>query len=1464
MGTEGTDHGDDETKAGGGGTDAPIAAESGRKQGASAERRPESAEHGARSSKEPQESPQDAFRRWVADSSAQRAAGGDPPPLVEQTVLATLLERIDGLAGGAASKRDDWPPPAPPAMLMRRPSDVHAHVVAVSAQDPNAPAQPPQRKAHVITEVDEAIAALDDDAEVYVHRKADDEPVPVLMTVKDRELSLRESAWHEFVVPDELFLREMKVVIVFKGVFQQRGYVLGRLAAALYYVPDEQGMNPVGVGHAPPELCTACTLESFGRITIMHTPNEVSLPVRPGRYRVVLGAAARTSYSLLVSGHAIDTLNQTIEKRCAECVDIDNARPQLSQNITDLTASRRLGERKFRLVEGLVLEAEQMAADLQGRVDELNTKLQKDLGLTEQQERETEEAIGQAEIEFSGKVRLILLRRQEQADVMNGLLRMTELTRKMQQHNTQMIARLRLLRQHVPRVAERVLGEQAATACAQRIGSSWMSRSSRYGAGPAVASLLMTPAQKLRQQAHMPGARQHLSEMEQRWLAYDRVLHPEEYFEFSSDDESDEEDGEDPRDFDDSSEEDSDSDAGTGRHERRRSPRPPRPKKPAKPAIAVPYDREELEEIMGKTEAALCNDDVKIRKLLNRFHDRRPQDNAPDFGDRARKRLPEDRTADDWEFLRLDRILHPEWYEDRALNGELRGDPAWSGVDQVRFKSETGKMEVNNANDFSAIEASESLTEEEKAELQRKMRQQIRKRELEEDPNLVSEDRPPYTKEELMAIMAAQPEELRSDDQRRVHELLDKYKQPPLLELSAYDKRGGKASGIRFETIPPVVDIDIDKRCRSVLEELDLAYACRNPHMNSSVMHSVLQRFPVEVLRQDLERELDRLLVSQIKEREKTVQFGAGEEPEEVGDGDEDSDSELDLDDDTPDHLKRAQKASTTKKKGAPPKKKKGAKIVGKGYNVHVGGVHAKDLADGANKKSAEEKLRELGPAGCLACMAVPCKWEPCIDMDAIKDRQKVLYQEKEVLKLVPKETRLVETSVARSVVNGGAPLMRRTDLLFELDFELAECSRSLRLHDVDKELHLAYSTPEEYMETVALHGYKQMQWTKNVIVALERERNSIIAKIIAYDVVDDILEWMMEGWYFGERVSNFKAFGYVPSIKPGSPIGMRDAARVDEHGVLVRKPLEAEQGTPGDRLKDMLEASKQRQEEAKAVRSGTDQDHLLNETEQTLRFGIFSLTLMYFRAMTMLRREKHGWSGKDAELALMGKSAKREVTNERAKMEAEQKALEDRTAKLQRVNEIAAQGARRRKLREDKETATAAEKLRLVVRQRYSEKLASVKIQAVLRGHLGRLAAMKWAVKKAEMDAMRALQFAAAVAIQRVWRGVVGRGKAELQRIEMAEFIAEMRAAEAADEEAEYWRTHTLARWKRDMTTFFKKRVNKDTNKTARQIEMEAARAQEEEEKRLAEEEEEGDWADDFDDAAWEPEAAMELRQGT
>ena len=55
------------------------------------------------------------------------------------------------------------------------------------------------------------------------------------------------------------------------------------------------------------------------------------------------------------------------------------------------------------------------------------------------------------------------------------------------------------------------------------------------------------------------------------------------------------------------------------------------------------------------------------------------------------------------------------------------------------------------------------------------------------------------------------------------------------------------------------------------------------------------------------------------------------------------------------------------------------------------------------------------------------------------------------------------------------------------------------------------------------------------------------------------------------------------------------------------------------------------------------------------------------------------------------------------------------------------------------------------MVRRRNLEKAGATKIQALYRGHLGRLAAMKWAVKKAEIDAMRALQHAAARVVVRV-----------------------------------------------------------------------------------------------------------------
>jgi hypothetical protein len=36
----------------------------------------------------------------------------------------------------------------------------------------------------------------------------------------------------------------------------------------------------------------------------------------------------------------------------------------------------------------------------------------------------------------------------------------------------------------------------------------------------------------------------------------------------------------------------------------------------------------------------------------------------------------------------------------------------------------------------------------------------------------------------------------------------------------------------------------------------------------------------------------------------------------------------------------------------------------------------------------------------------------------------------------------------------------------------------------------------------------------------------------VASEVLDDILDWMLEGWMFGERESSLPVAGYVPSIE--------------------------------------------------------------------------------------------------------------------------------------------------------------------------------------------------------------------------------------------------------------------------------------------------------------------------------------------
>jgi hypothetical protein len=108
------------------------------------------------------------------------------------------------------------------------------------------------------------------------------------------------------------------------------------------------------------------------------------------------------------------------------------------------------------------------------------------------------------------------------------------------------------------------------------------------------------------------------------------------------------------------------------------------------------------------------------------------------------------------------------------------------------------------------------------------------------------------------------------------------------------------------------------------------------------------------------------------------------------------------------------------------------------------------------------------------------------------------------------------------------------------------------------------------------------------------------------------------------------------------------------------------------------------------------------------------------------------------------------------------------------------------RRLREEKERNEATLALYEKLRKEKVEIRSTQLIQRVYRGHLGRKAARRWCMKRAELDAMAALLNASVVNVQRVFRGYLGRQEAREARMEMAEFINRLRTIDAGEDEEE------------------------------------------------------------------------------
>ena len=180
---------------------------------------------------------------------------------------------------------------------------------------------------------------------------------------------------------------------------------------------------------------------------------------------------------------------------------------------------------------------------------------------------------------------------------------------------------------------------------------------------------------------------------------------------------------------------------------------------------------------------------------------------------------------------------------------------------------------------------------------------------------------------------------------------------------------------------------------------------------------------------------------------------------------------------------------------------------------------------------------KELGRGACLACRSKVCQWKTTVDADAIAARRKEIDSELERVR-GDVEAKVFFSNLTLSSQMGGSTIFSREDIMLDLDNEARELDRRLHLNDIDKELHDCYNSRSEYVEVKHLHGYSTVLWANNARKALTARQNRLVAMNVAQTCISDILDFMLEGWYFGERESQFTVAGFVPSIKKEGFLG--------------------------------------------------------------------------------------------------------------------------------------------------------------------------------------------------------------------------------------------------------------------------------------------------------------------------------------
>ncbi|KAG1696443.1 hypothetical protein DVH05_018574 [Phytophthora capsici] len=1201
----------------------------------------------------------------------------------------------------------------------------------------------------------------------------DDKMPPLtLLRVPQTQIYPHKSTTHSFQLPKDnegIAVLSLTVSIVFQGHFKSVGYQNGRLAAMMYMLPPATDRDSFPVKFQAPipigkcfyaEDLTLCSPHSMGKLVLRHEPLSIPL-CAAATYQIVVGAPVFTAYSLEVHGRTALFADEALRRKRVDALKKQELLPRKQDELQNVFLTIQLSERKKRLARQLATAAKDQSRAAELELLRNNQKLERDNAeplLSHEERRDLHAAIHAVNKTFTHSCFLFSKREEEVRDIEQSLRELTRIHVDMLEDCDKMELLLAEYRTLLPQIAALLSGggngDVAAAKLARELNVEYENKNGAKSSKVRWAELsamkaklpsMMTPAERLRRKYKK--GRDTLDKKEREWVLLDRILHPRMY----------------------RWEDDKHGGAADGGYtsapgvKLRLHGVHPKLSKDEQQLAAL--SQMEVERIMKAPWNMLERKEILIRKILTRFRDdsggshkqrAKPNGSGTSMVTLLRAQNSAELSSEEREWRLYDQVLNPIYYP-------------------VNFK--------RLAKELADVVATPGGLE---------------------DVTISSR----ITREDLMMAINTPEDELYKlpSDLLRGRSLLLKY-DPQLCSNLIEAIRVQQQSQLPTDA----VELDVDARCRLVFQELQRAIAnTRNEFMDSYVLHSTLQRFPTKVLRLELEKDLDRLLISQIKEKEdfEIANFLVKNETpnsnaEVVSDSDSDEEAVIAREDEA---RRRAKEVA-----------KQGPKVRGKTLKQKSLQKQRREIKNALQGCSLEEQRlmlreQELGPGGCTACWTNPCAWKPFLEEShvTIQERIDVIKEELERVKHCQDLT--ITSNICMAAVKSGnqAITLRKSDLFDELTLEAKIWEKNLRLKAVDEEFHETFRSKNEFFETQALHGFRQIQHKSKVQVALQREHNILVAHLTAYEVVEDVLESMLEGWIFGERESERQVLGYVPSLKREGPLTMQDLRRFeqDRRILQVRQDIHEEQlrnaqGLPFDKWKPIEVEAFQVNITKKAVQKGSELDKSLTETENALKFGLFCMTLMYFRGLSMLKKQKNVWSVS---------AAKRRVTSEppksaeRRRMDKEKQNVQWRARKAAFYDEKARIGqARKQKFHEQK---LAAYRKRLVDENRKAtkEKMAAINIQRVYRGHLGKIAGKKWMLRRREIDAQRALDHAAAITLQRAYRGRLGRIAAEDQRVELAEFISQIRAEEAIDEEEEYWNKHKIERMARKVAAFVKK----------------------------------------------------------